>query len=96
MLLDASNFSNVNNIIYLKTILPMSICLYGIDSYRRPFCCRCRADTHIAVGDVVNVLGSFDSDNTCMVTDSQNLIVVNPDLLISGTSVVSGVFCMRK
>ncbi|KAK2182354.1 hypothetical protein NP493_357g00002 [Ridgeia piscesae] len=53
-------------------------------------------DTHVVTGDVVNVLGKFDQDDICKVTNTQNMIVVNPDLLISGTVVVSGVFCMRK
>jgi len=55
-----------------------------------------RIDTHVVTGDVVNVLGKFDQDDICKVTNTQNMIVVNPDLLISGTVVVSGVFCMRK
>ena len=59
-------------------------------------CSNYRFHTHIDVGDIVNVLGSFNLNNVCTITDTQNLIVVNPDLLISGTAVVSGVFCMRK
>ncbi|CAC5382063.1 DNA2 [Mytilus coruscus] len=53
------------------------------------------ADTHVSENDIVNILGSFDGD-TYHITDTNGLIVVNPDLLLSGTTVVSSVFCMRK
>ncbi|XP_021343498.1 DNA replication ATP-dependent helicase/nuclease DNA2-like isoform X1 [Mizuhopecten yessoensis] len=53
-------------------------------------------DTHITEGDIVHVIGQFDDHMTCRITDKSGLIVVNPDRLLSGTSVVSGVFCMRK
>ncbi|XP_060065451.1 DNA replication ATP-dependent helicase/nuclease DNA2-like [Ylistrum balloti] len=53
-------------------------------------------DTHITEGDIVHVIGQFDDHMTCHITDKSGLIVVNPDRLLSGTSVVSGVFCMRK
>ena len=43
----------------------------------------------------MNVLARF-KDNTCHITDSEGLLVVNPDVLLSGTTVVSSVFCMRK
>ena len=47
------------------------------------------------VGDIVNVLASF-RDDECHITDTDGLLVVNPDTLLSGTTVVSSVFCMRK
>ncbi|CAG2246333.1 DNA2 [Mytilus edulis] len=53
------------------------------------------ADTHVSENDIVNIVGSFDGD-TYHITDNNGLIVVNPDLLLSGTTVVSSVFCMRK
>ena len=57
-----------------------------------------RCDTHVRVDDIIHVTGDFDvTTNTCTVSDnSHNFIVVNPDLLISGTSVVSGLHCMRR
>ncbi len=51
------------------------------------------AETKIDQGDIVNIL-SVDSD--MVIDDLNGLIVVNPDLLISGTSIVSTLFCMRK
>ncbi|XP_064613334.1 DNA replication ATP-dependent helicase/nuclease DNA2-like [Liolophura sinensis] len=54
-------------------------------------------DTKVQEGDLVNILGvTFDPEGHCHITDSQGLIVVHPDRLISGTSVVSGVQCLRR
>ncbi|XP_042863351.1 DNA replication ATP-dependent helicase/nuclease DNA2-like [Penaeus japonicus] len=47
--------------------------------------------------DVVHILYTEASeDGHFTVNNTQGLIVINPDFLISGTSVVSGVFCRRK
>jgi hypothetical protein len=64
-----------------------------------------RYDTHLQAGDVVNLLltGDGHSANSLdlqgldvVIDDGQGQIIVNPDLLLSGTTVVSGVFCLRK
>ena len=48
-------------------------------------------------GDIIHVTSAQQvADDTCIVSDNGGFIVVNPDLLISGTSVVSAVYCMRK
>ena len=49
-------------------------------------------------GDTVNVLAERDesSGGAFKVDDMSGLLVVNPDALVSGTSVVSTLFCMRK
>lgn len=52
-------------------------------------------DSHIEEGDTVHILAEF-TDNVCYITDKSGLLVINPDLLLSGTTVVSSVFCMRK
>ena len=54
------------------------------------------ADLKIVKGDIINIIGDFDKDGVCHVTDTQNYVIANPDILISGTSVVSGVHCMRR
>ncbi|KAK3590495.1 hypothetical protein CHS0354_015484 [Potamilus streckersoni] len=54
------------------------------------------ADTHVSVGNTVHILAVLSADDTYTINDTQGLLVVNPDLLLSGTSVVSSVFCMRK
>ena len=53
-------------------------------------------DTTVRQGDVVNVLGLDETKNEWIVDDLNGLLIVNPDLLISGTSIVSTLFCMRK
>ena len=45
---------------------------------------------------MVNVIGQFDSAGCCRVTNEINYIVVNPDTLLSGTSVVSSLHCTRR
>ncbi|KAH9525419.1 Tripartite DNA replication factor [Bulinus truncatus] len=53
------------------------------------------ADTDVVENDVVNIIGEFEK-GICTLTDRNGLIVVNPDLLLSGTLVVSSLFCARK
>jgi len=55
-----------------------------------------RYDTAVNPDDVVNIVGQFDGDGVCRITDQSNFIVVDPDRLLSGTSVVSSVHCMRR
>jgi len=53
-------------------------------------------DTYVTVDDTVNVIGTFDLDSVCRITDNDNFIIVNPDLLVSGTTIVSTMRCMRR
>jgi len=55
-----------------------------------------RNDTAVSPGNVVNIVGEFDGGGVCRITNQSNLIVVEPDRLLSGTSVVSSVRCMRR
>ncbi|KAJ8311785.1 hypothetical protein KUTeg_010666 [Tegillarca granosa] len=55
-----------------------------------------QADTHIQEDDIVHILAKTDDQGNHKITDTDGLIIVNPDLLLSGTTVVSSVFCMRK
>ncbi len=55
-----------------------------------------RADTDVKEGDTVHIIGEFDESEHCDINNDQNMIIVNPDLLISGTTVVSTVHCMRR
>ncbi|CAG0913650.1 unnamed protein product [Notodromas monacha] len=50
--------------------------------------------TEVVVGDTVNAFAT--SGFPLKIDNSAGLLVVNPDFLISGTSVVSGLFCRRK
>ena len=53
---------------------------------------------NVKEGDVVNVVGAKKGalEGEMIVDDSTGLLVVNPDRLISGTSVVATLFCQRK
>ena len=59
-------------------------------------CISARYDTAVHPGDVVNVVGEFDTDGVCRITDQSNFIVVEPDRLLSGTSIVNSIHCMRR
>lgn len=51
----------------------------------------------IEVGDIVSILAVWSTKlKTYCVTNSHGFVVVRPDFLVSGTTVVSGLFCMRK
>lgn len=51
----------------------------------------------IAAGDIVSIIAIWDVKlQTYCVTSADGLVVVRPDFLVSGTTVVGGLFCMRK
>uniref|UniRef100_T1IXE8 DNA replication ATP-dependent helicase/nuclease n=1 Tax=Strigamia maritima TaxID=126957 RepID=T1IXE8_STRMM len=52
--------------------------------------------TNVKLNDIVNILSTFDSNQVATIDNTNGLIIVNPDHLLSGTSVVSSLFCMRK
>lgn len=49
-----------------------------------------------AVGQTVHVIGSFDKTGTCIVDNSHNYLILEPDYLMSATVVADTVGCMRK
>ena len=65
-------------------------------------------NTRVKVGDVINLLlppasgnnlaaaALCDGDIVTVDDKSDILVVVNPDVLVSGTSIMSSMFCMRK
>lgn len=54
-------------------------------------------DTKISQGDIVSIKGVFNEDRKMFILSNQHgTIVVNSDMLISGTSVMSSLFCARK
>lgn len=63
-----------------------------------------RLNTNVEVGDIVHIHAdwyeSFNEDLEtvllAIIDRTSGLIVVKPDLLVSGTSVVSSLFCCRK
>lgn len=62
--------------------------------------CHLRQDwsrTRVDAGDFVHVTGTFCKDtSTCIVDNVQNLIVVHPDSLLTGTRVADSFDCSRK
>lgn len=55
------------------------------------------AQCKIAVGDIVSIIAVWNEDrHGYYITLDDGFCVVRPDLLVSGTTVVSGLFCMRK
>lgn len=59
----------------------------------RHFWSQCR----IEVGDTISIKGFWDPKlKSYCVTNTDGLVVVRPDFLVSGTSIVGGLYCMRK
>lgn len=55
------------------------------------------ANSKIGAGDVVSIIGVWNEErNVYCVTLNEGFCVVRPDVLVSGTTVVGGLFCMRK
>ncbi|OWM91537.1 hypothetical protein CDL15_Pgr024861 [Punica granatum] len=50
----------------------------------------------ISPGDTVNVIGRFDDHGKCNVNRGNNLLIVHPDLLVSGTRVAASFGCPRR
>ncbi|KAJ6319289.1 hypothetical protein OIU78_014832 [Salix suchowensis] len=50
----------------------------------------------IAPGDTVNVIGEFDDQGKCDVDSDNNLLIVHPDILVSGTRVAGSFICPRR
>ncbi|XP_041378709.1 DNA replication ATP-dependent helicase/nuclease DNA2-like [Gigantopelta aegis] len=54
------------------------------------------ADSHVNEGNIVHILGEFNEEKKCYISDRSGLIIIHPDTLLSGTSVVSSIHCMRR
>ncbi|XP_017697653.3 DNA replication ATP-dependent helicase/nuclease JHS1 isoform X2 [Phoenix dactylifera] len=50
----------------------------------------------IGPGDTINVIGEFDDQGKCVVNHNKNLVIVHPDILVSGTRVASSFTCPRR
>ncbi|KAG2574315.1 DNA replication ATP-dependent helicase/nuclease JHS1-like isoform X2 [Panicum virgatum] len=50
----------------------------------------------VGPGDTVNVIGEFSDQGKCIVDHDNNLVIVHPELLISGTRVASSFHCPRR
>lgn len=47
-------------------------------------------------GSYVNLIGEFDQHGQCIVDDSRNLLIIDPDHLISATVVADSFSCTRR
>lgn len=45
--------------------------------------------SEIGPGDTVNVIGEFNDQGKCTVDRENNVVIVHPDILVSGTRVVT-------
>lgn len=53
-------------------------------------------DSPCVTGSYIHVVGDFDRYGQCVVDDTQNLLILHPDHLISATVVGDSFTCMRK
>lgn len=53
-------------------------------------------DSVVCPGDIVNILGEFDSLNRITIDDDHNVVVVQPDTLVSASKVSAAFRCQRK
>lgn len=49
----------------------------------------CRFYSVISPGDTVNVIGEFNEKGICHVNRESNFVIVHPDILVSGTRVIT-------
>ena len=64
--------------------------MYKIDKYFR-------SDIELKVGLIVSLKARKCSLTNCFeIDDNDGLLVINPDILLSGTSIVGSVFCKRR
>ena len=48
-------------------------------------------------GDVVNILGEFDSKGyICIDMKQDNMLVIHPDFLVSGSVIAGATMCVRR
>ncbi|KAJ4958932.1 hypothetical protein NE237_026043 [Protea cynaroides] len=50
----------------------------------------------IGPGDTIHVIGEFDGQGKCVVDHDNNLVIVHPDILVSGTRVAASFSCPRR
>ncbi|MED6209254.1 hypothetical protein PIB30_053003 [Stylosanthes scabra] len=50
----------------------------------------------IAPGDTVNIIGQFNEGRSCDINHDNNILIVHPDILLSGTRVAGSFGCPRR
>ncbi|KAF9222302.1 Dna2-domain-containing protein [Gyrodon lividus] len=54
------------------------------------------AESDIRKGDIINVLGNFDSEGSVTISSQENLLIHHPDLLLTATALSNAPQCRRK
>ena len=57
---------------------------------------QCWLETRVMKGTYVHLIGQFDRAGQCIVDDTENLVIVHPDHLISATGVSDSFQCLRR
>lgn len=53
-------------------------------------------DTEVSEMSYVHIIGEFDRTGRCVIDDDQNILILDPDQLISATVVADSFGCMRR
>lgn len=73
---------------------------HNADSGNKQMICRLQhfwSQCKIGEGDIISIVAVWNAKlGSFCVTNTDGLVVVRPDFLVSGTTVVGGLFCMRK
>lgn len=54
------------------------------------------ARTDSNVGDIVEIIGEFDTSGTCTISASSNFLILHPDILVATTRVATSFQCLRR
>jgi DNA replication ATP-dependent helicase Dna2 len=52
--------------------------------------------TPVEINDIVNVIGIFNANNTCILDNISGLLILHPDNLVSSTHVADSFKCLRR
>ena len=58
--------------------------------------CQSWYDTRCVKGSFIHLIGNFDHQGQCIVDDSQNMVILHPDHLISATVIGDAITCLRR
>jgi DNA replication ATP-dependent helicase Dna2 len=53
-------------------------------------------DTSVSTKSYVHIIGSFESTGMCIIDNTQNMLILHPDQLISSTVIADSFSCMRR
>lgn len=53
-------------------------------------------DTQVSIKAFVHIIGTFNSNGSCTIDNSQNMLILHPDQLISSTVLADSFSCLRR